>query len=273
MCLASCLGIAPLGAVTMVGGSSDPSVPWSPGVTLQEKAGRPMGPSTLRCESPMGCCCGFCRGFCFWLFRSLSVLCAAVVISQGSVFIFCSFEPFTTRPVSVFYLLVLFFSCLVLSSTPCLSLSLCLSLSGAGETQTFLVWVSPCVSSTWTRSSTSIRTSSPTPTPRFRSRSCFFFVFFRRRSRWVVSSVLVFGGGRGSGLFSCGWWSWFGLRCSLVLLHLSCFRQNSVAGNPAAKAPASLPTTDWPVRGNPSPAGSRPLDGPIGGGLGVPALL
>ena len=52
MCLASCLGIAPLGAVTMVGGSSDPSVPWSPGVTLQEKAGRPMGPSTLRCESP-----------------------------------------------------------------------------------------------------------------------------------------------------------------------------------------------------------------------------
>ena len=50
ICLARCLGIAPLGAVTMVGGSSDPSVPWSPGVSLQEKAGRPMGPSTLRCE-------------------------------------------------------------------------------------------------------------------------------------------------------------------------------------------------------------------------------
>ena len=44
--------IAPLGAVTVVGGSSDPSVPRSPGVTLQEKAGRPMGPSTLQCEFP-----------------------------------------------------------------------------------------------------------------------------------------------------------------------------------------------------------------------------
>ena len=38
-------------------------------------------------------------GFCFWLFRFLSVLCDAVVISQGSVFCPCSFEPFTTRPV------------------------------------------------------------------------------------------------------------------------------------------------------------------------------
>ena len=98
ICLARCLGIAPLGAVTMVGGSSDPSVPWSPGVSLQEKAGRPMGPSTLRCEFlweivvvDVGLVC--------WFFRFLFVLCDAVVISQGSVFCLCSFEPFTTRPV------------------------------------------------------------------------------------------------------------------------------------------------------------------------------
>ena len=34
------------------GGFSNPSVPRSPGATLQEKAGRPMGPSTLLCKFP-----------------------------------------------------------------------------------------------------------------------------------------------------------------------------------------------------------------------------
>ena len=43
-------------------------------------------------------------GFCFLLFRFLSVRCEAVVISQGSVLIFWSVEPFTTRPVFGFYL-------------------------------------------------------------------------------------------------------------------------------------------------------------------------
>ena len=81
-----CVVIAPLGAVTMVGGSSDPSVPWSPGVTFQEKAGRPMGPSTLRCEFPWEVVVVYV-GLVFWFFRFLSVLCDAVVISQGSVFL------------------------------------------------------------------------------------------------------------------------------------------------------------------------------------------
>ena len=98
ICSAHYVVIALLGAVTLVGGSSDPSVPRSPGVTLQEKAGRPMGPSTLRCEFPWKLWWSM-SGFCFWLFRFLSVLCDAVVISQGSVFCPCSFEPFTTRPV------------------------------------------------------------------------------------------------------------------------------------------------------------------------------
>ena len=97
ICLASCLGIAPLGAVTMVGGSSDPSVPWSPGVTLQEKAGRPMGPSTLRCESPWEAVVVFVRSV-FWLFWFLSALCEAVGLSQGSAFFFVFVPVSPSRP-------------------------------------------------------------------------------------------------------------------------------------------------------------------------------
>ena len=37
-CLASCVVVAPLGAVPVVGGSSDPSVLRSPGVTLEGRA-------------------------------------------------------------------------------------------------------------------------------------------------------------------------------------------------------------------------------------------
>ena len=48
ICPARCVVVAPLGAVPVVGGSLDPSVPRSPGVTFQEKAGRPVGPSTLQ---------------------------------------------------------------------------------------------------------------------------------------------------------------------------------------------------------------------------------
>ena len=70
-----CVVIAPLGAVPVVGWSSDPSVLRSPGVTFQEKAVRSMGPSTLQCEfpwefvdvyvrlfflGPLGCCLFLC---------------------------------------------------------------------------------------------------------------------------------------------------------------------------------------------------------------------
>ena len=100
ICLARCLGIAPLGAVTMVGGSSDPSVPWSPGVTLQEKAGRPMGPSTLRC----GYLWEVVVVYVGLLFLALQFLvcslCSRCYFSGVGV-CFRSFEPFTTRPVFV----------------------------------------------------------------------------------------------------------------------------------------------------------------------------
>ena len=52
-------------------------------------------------------------------------------------------------------------------------------LSGAGETQALMVWVSPCVSSSWLRTTSSTRTSSPSPTPGGLPSPCFFF----RRSR------------------------------------------------------------------------------------------
>ena len=77
--------------------------------------------------------------------------------------------------------------------------SLSLSLSGAGEPQTFLVWGSPCVSSSWTRSPPSIRTSSSSPTPRHRPAPVFFFVVARFRlgvfSFLVLSVSVVLVGG------------------------------------------------------------------------------
>ena len=88
----------------MVGGSSDPSVPWSPGVTLQEKAGRPMGPSTLRCEYLWEVVVVYV-GLLFWLCSFLFVLCETVVISQGSVFVFGPLSPSRPDP-------CLFFNCL-----------------------------------------------------------------------------------------------------------------------------------------------------------------
>ena len=190
ICLVRCLGIAPLGAVTMVGGSSDPSVPLSP-VTLQEKAGRPMGPSTLRCEYPWEVVVVFV-GYLFWLFRFLSVLCEAVVLSQGSVYVFVPLSPSRPDPCLASICLSPFFSCMVCSSTPCVfSFFFSLSLRH-WETQTPFGWFGvPLVfSSSSTRSPTSTRTSCWTPTPRHCPAPVFFL--FRRRSLFAGSVFLSF---------------------------------------------------------------------------------
>ena len=160
-------------------------------------------------------------GFCSLLFRFLSVRCEAVVISQGSVFIFWSVEPFTTRPVFGFYLPVFFFFLYGLFvdavCSRSLSLSLSLSLSGAGEPQTFLVWGSPCVSSTWTRSPPSIRTSSSSPTPRHCPAPVFFFF---SSSSLVPGSVFARPGSVGVGFlggcffFLCLWSLFSSVRCT-----------------------------------------------------------
>ena len=85
----------------------------------------------------------------------------------------------------------------------CLCLSLSLSLSGAGETQTpFGVWVSPCDSSSWTRSAMTTRSSCSAPLTRSGSRTCFFVVVVR----W-------FGGG----------WSWFACFLSGGVVFVGCF--------------------------------------------------
>ena len=51
-----------------MGGPFGPSISRSPGVTLQEKAGRPMGPSTLLCEFPWEVVVVYV-GWLSWFFR------------------------------------------------------------------------------------------------------------------------------------------------------------------------------------------------------------
>ena len=66
-----------------------------------------------------------------------------------------------------------------------------LSFSGAGETQTpFGVWDSPCVSSSWPRTTCSTRTSSPSPSPRSPPRLVFFFVLLDARVGCFLGFVL-----------------------------------------------------------------------------------
>ena len=184
-----------------------------------------MGPSTLRCEFPWEVVVVYVGFLFFALSGFLSVLCDAVVISQGSAFCSCSFEPFTTRPVFGVCLRPSSF-CLVSFVGDCFSLSL--SLSGAGETQTFLVWGSPCVSSSWPRSRHRPvhpplhLHQGPAPAP--------VFFFSSRRSRWVVVGVWSRGGVSVRVLFSVVFWFWFGRCCSLVFLHLLLHRKTALPG-------------------------------------------
>ena len=77
-----------------------------------------------------------------------------------------------------------------------------------GKTQTpFGVWDSPCVSPTWPRTMSSIRTPCSPSSPRFRTRSCVFFSFVAVVVRW----------------YGCGWlrsvWSLFVWGCFSVRDH------------------------------------------------------
>ena len=122
-------------------------VPWGDSPREGTAAHGPFHPAVW---IPLGSCCGLCRVVVLALQVFVCLFVKPLLFLRGRC-LFWSFKPFTskftTRPVFGFYLPVFFFfSCLVFSSTPCsLFLSLSLSLSGAGETQTFLVWVSPCV--------------------------------------------------------------------------------------------------------------------------------
>ena len=118
--------------------------------------------------------------------------------------VFWYFEPFTTRPVFGFLSVSPLFSFVWFvrrrRALSVLSLSLYLSSAGKHKPPSGF-WGSPCVSSPWTSSSTSIRTSSPSHTPRLRPApffSPFFFLFVvvaRLPARFFlvfVLSVLVY---------------------------------------------------------------------------------
>ena len=199
----------------MVGGSSDPSVPWSPGVTLQEKAGRPMGPSTLRCEFPWEVVL-----FYVWLLFGSSgfylLFVMPLLFLRGRFFVFVPLSPSRPGPYSVFVCVRLLF---LSGSFRRRRFSLSRSFSGAGEPQTFLVWGSPCVSSSWTRSPPSTRTPSSSPTPRHRPAPVFFFFVVVARFRFGVFlvSCLVGVGGLGGWLFRPWSWSLSGCRFETFL--------------------------------------------------------
>ena len=125
ICLASCLGIAPLGAVTMVGGSSDPSVPWSPGMTLQRRQGGPWAPPPCGVNSSgklLWCLSGQYSGSS----GSCLLFAKPLVFLRGRRFCFCSCEPFTTRPMFGVCMRPSFSSVWLISSATFLSLFLSL---------------------------------------------------------------------------------------------------------------------------------------------------
>ena len=181
-------------------------------MTLQEKAGRPMGPSTLRCEFPWEVVVVYV-GFLFLALQVFGLFFVKpLLFLRGRCLFSGLLSPSRPDTCLVFICLSSSFSCMVCSSTPC---ALSLSLSGAGESQTFLVWGSPCVSSTWTRSPPSIRTSSSSPTPKHCPAPVFLFCFFRRRRSFPVRCllVLVLSVSVFLGVFFCLWSLFFSVRC------------------------------------------------------------
>ena len=98
--------------------------------------------------------------------------------------------PSSPDPYLVFVCVPLLCFVWLFSSTPCFLFS-SLSLRRWGNPNPLLgVWGSPCVSSSWTRSPTLIRTSPPSPTPRSPPAPFFFFVVVARFPAWVFSGFL-----------------------------------------------------------------------------------
>ena len=131
-------------------------------------------------------------GFCSLLFRFLSVRCEAVVISQGSVFIFCPLSPSRPDPCLASICLSSSFSCMVCSSTPCvlvLVLSLSLSLRRWGTPNLFGLGFPLCFFNLDTLSALDPYVFLFTYTQAL-PRTCFFFSFRRRRS-FPVRCLLV----------------------------------------------------------------------------------
>ena len=194
-----------------MGGSSDPSVPRSPGVSPQKLQGGPWAPPPCRVKSSENCqvfACGSFSGT-FGIFVGFSVRCS----SLGKVYclVLCPLRPDPCMPRC--WLSPLSFFCVRYARRR--RFSLFLSFSGAGETQTpFGVWDSPCVSPTWPRTTSSIRTPCSPSSPRFRTRSCVCVFFFS----FVAVVVRCYGCGWLRSvwfLFVWGCFSGLGSRCSV----------------------------------------------------------
>ena len=146
-------------------------------MTLQRRQGGPWPPPPCGVNS-LGKLFWSMSGCCFGSSGFLSGLCEAVVISQGSVFVFGPLSPSRPDPCLLFNNLSSSFFSLsgtvddAVSLSLSLSLFIALSLSGAGETQAFLVWVSLVFSRP--RSPSTTCTSRTTPTSRFPPAPVFF---------------------------------------------------------------------------------------------------
>ena len=188
----------------MVGGFLDPSVPRSAGVAPQE--GRAAhGPRHPALPIPLR----LVRGFDRLLYCALLVFCVSFVLVISSWGLICCMviSPFRTRPLSVRLFAPLFFLSvwLVRRRRFFFFVFFCFFRCW-GNTNPLVVCVSPCVSSSWPRTTSSTRSSWSTRSSRQRTRTCFLCVCviggwqrlcphcvcFFRRSRWFcVLSVVV----------------------------------------------------------------------------------
>ena len=181
-----------------MGGFSNPSVPRSPGVTLQEKAGRPMGPSTLQCEFPWE----FLRVCVRYVFLGSSGRCLFNVQSlffSGFGCLFGTLSPSRPDPCLVLFVFVLFFLFVWFVRRHRIFL---FSLSQAlGKPKPF--WFGFPLVFSWPRSLT-------TPVLRGRHLHPGYLphLFFSSPSSFVFSVVV---GLLLSGLSIFSWWFWCGL--------------------------------------------------------------
>ena len=195
------LVLAPPGAVPAVGGYLYPSVLRSPGATPQEcrAAHGPRHPAVI---IPLRLCmlgvCFVCMVFPGYLY----VFCVSFMVF--GVGMLSGLVPFRTSPLFALVLVSSpFFLLLGCSSAPFASLSLSLSLRCWGNPNPFLVWVSPCVSSTWTRTAPPTRTLCSASLARSSPAPAFFFCFFLSAARVGFFWVWFLLSGRSVGLSVC----------------------------------------------------------------------
>ena len=196
LCLVFCHALRLRGRFPWWGGSSDPSVPPSPKVTLQE--GRAAhGPLHPAVTSPPRLC-----WFCVWFLLGFSGMDVgySVWFSWSLGLECCLACRMFVVPLSLYiYFLISLSLSLVFGIFVGAVFHSFSSLRCWGNLTPFGVWVSPCVSSSWPRSPSWIRTPSSASTPRSGSRTFFF----------AVAVVRWYGGGWSLFVWSLSGWGVF----------------------------------------------------------------